>query len=301
MANLCENTGGNTGIGACDLKAPIIMGVIFTPKNAVIPTGTEDLMELLKTQFTNDNKQARWFPLIDSDIQITNSSEDAVVASLSSGYSEKLRNGNAIYQLDLRFSLCKGKIINRFDGWNGGMFLLTKDMQLAGRKQTNGDIAAFLPSSVYTKVNPLGDGQNISLASLIVNFGDSGLFMNVFDITSQIDNFDQSELQGLTDIDLTVVGQASGYVDVKVQTKCGGVDLFDTYSTELANKNVWSLINKSTGAAVVPTTVTAQAATKSFRISATAATYLLSLAAVSVLETNGISGYESNSITVTVS
>jgi hypothetical protein len=301
MANFCESAGGNTGRPACDLRALVITGVIFSSKNAKIPAGTEDVKSFLQGKFKEVVKANRFFPAFDS-LTITDSSEDAVIGTLAGGYSEKLRDGNAIYQFDYPFGLCKAKSLRQFDGWNGGVFLVSKEGYVIGRKQGNGDLAAFVPASVYTKSKTLGDGQNPAVFSLIINFGDSGVFLNTMSITEKIPDFDAEEFTGIIDVELSVAGQDSGYVDVLVQTKCDGVNLLDTYATELASAAAWKLISATTGDVATITSVAAQAGTKSFRVSTQSNndTFKLSLADISTLETAGIEGYESNTITVTI-
>jgi hypothetical protein len=133
-----------------------------------------------------------------------------------------------------------------------------------------------------------------------VNFGDVKLFTDTLDVSEKIENFDVDELGGIIDVKLTVAAQAAGQVDVLAKTKCGGVNLYDTYATELAAPGAWKLVNASTGAAGTITSVAAQDGTQSFRISAVTGTYKLSLADISVLTAAGVEGYESNVITVTI-
>jgi hypothetical protein len=277
--------------------------VIATPKNAVIPAGTENILDFLKSKFKEDNKASRWFPIVDKSWTVTNNSEEPTIGTLGSGYSEKLRDGNAIYKYDLAFGLCKNKAISQFDGWKGGVFLVSKDGRIVGRWQEDGGLAAFIPTSLYTTGNPLGDGQNISLTSLTANFGDLKLFAEILEVSEKIEHFDVDELNGIIDVKLSIAGTASGSVDVSVKTKCNGVDLYDMYSTELSEAGAWKMTSAASGEPVSISSVTAQAGTKSFHVStaAGAGTYKLSLAAISALETAGVEGYESNTITVTIS
>jgi hypothetical protein len=302
MSNYCSNSGGNTGLPACDLDAIVTVGMIATPKNAVIPAGTENVLEFLQSKFKENNKANRWFPIVDKGWTVTNNSEEPTIGTLGSGYSQKLRDGNAIYKYDLAFGLCKSKSISQFDSWRGGVFLVSKDGRLVGRRREDGGLAAFIPNSLYTTANPLGDGQNISVIAITANFGDLKQFTEILEVSEKIENFDVDELNGIIDVKLSVVGQGTGYVDVLVQTKCDGVNLYDTYSTELEAVAVWALINSATGATANITAVAAQAGTKSFRVStaAGAGTYKLSLADITTLATAGVEGYESNTITVTI-
>ena len=134
------------------MRALVITGVIFSPKNAKIPVGTEDVKSFLKGKFKEVVKENRFFPAFDS-LTTTDSSEDAVIGTLAGGYSEKLRDGNAIYQFDYPFGLCKAKSLRQFDGWNGGVFLVSKEGYVIGRKQSNGDLAATNNSTSIIPVN----------------------------------------------------------------------------------------------------------------------------------------------------
>jgi hypothetical protein len=298
----CEKKGGNVGVGSCDVVSQRIDGIIFVPKNAEIPKNTTDVVSFLVEKFKEDNPDTRYYPVMNIQ-QATNSSEEAQLGSLGYGYQVKQRSGNAIYRWDIPFSVCVAKNLIAFDGWKQGIFLVTSEGKITGRNSMDKTkLVPFLPMQldvVDAQLINIGT-TDVQVVGLQINFGDKLKLVQLAEFL-QADELDNDLLQGLTDIDLTVVGQATGYVDVKVQTKCGGVDLFDTYKTELADETVWKAVNKATGVSVVPTSIVAQEATKSFRITLSAATYLLSLAAVSVLEAAGISGYESNQITVTIS
>ncbi|MDR0692446.1 MAG: hypothetical protein LBF69_05355 [Prevotellaceae bacterium] len=300
MSNYCSSSGGNTGRPACDLSAIITVGIILTPKNAVIAAGTENLLDFFKSKFKEDVKANRWYPIVDKSWTVTNNSEEPVVGTLGSGYSEKLRDGNAIYKYDLAFGLCKSKTIGQFDGWRGGVFLVSNDGRIVGRRQEDGSLAAFLPTSLYTTANPLGDGQNISVISLTANFGNLKLFSEILEVSEKIEGFDVDELNGIIDVKLSVLGTASSSVDLLLKTKYDGINLFDVYSNKLDKAAAWKVVNKATGELATPTTVSARADTKAIRIALAAGTYVISLDSVSALEAAGLLGYESNEVTVVI-
>jgi hypothetical protein len=298
----CKNVGGNTGVGTCDLNSQRIDGFIFVPKNAAIPKSTADVVTFLVSKIKLDSKGQRYFPLFGVQ-QATNNSEEAQTGTLGYGYSVKQRNGNAIAQWDFPFSFCKAKSIIQFDGWNQGIYLVSSEGNIIGKNSLDKkSIVPFLPQQFdVVAADMFNTGStDVQLISVSVNFGDKLKLIEQAQFIKSED-FDADQLQGLVDVELNIEAQAAGYVDVSVITKCGDVNLFDSYQTELALAAVWTAINKATGASVTPTSVVAQAATKSFRVTLPAASYVLSLAAVSVLATNGIDGYESNQISVTVS
>jgi hypothetical protein len=301
--NLCTNSGGNTGIGACDLSSSKLtpQGIIFVPKGAQVPLNTADILSFFEGKFKEDSKQARWYPMMDIQA-ITDSSEEAQMSTFAFGYSEKIRNGNAIYQFDIPFSLCKAKTIKPFDGWKGGIYFILSSGLLMGRKDRNGEnLLPLIPSQINipnAQLISLGT-TDVRAVSIQINLGDKLRLIDVVDFL-QIEDFDPTGINGIIDVELLQAGAAAGYVDIKVQTKCDAVNLFDTHQTELAIISLWILTNKATGAIVTPTSILAQGATKTFRVTATAATYLLSLASISQLEAAQVSGYESNQITVTI-
>jgi hypothetical protein len=300
--DFCQNPGGNTGIGACDLTSSKMtpIGVIFVPKNASIPKNTTDVQSFLDGKFKEDNKANRFYPVMGFGA-ITDSSEEAQVATMALGFSEKIRNGNAIYQFDIPFSFCKAKKVIQFDGWKGGIYLVLSTGMIMGRKSADGqNLLPFIPLQLdITNAQLLSLGTtDARVVSIQTNLDDKLRLVEIADFIS-IDNFDKDAINGIIDVELSVDGTASGSVDVLAQTKCDGVNLYDVYATELTVAAAWKMTNAATGAAETPD-VAAQEGTRSFRVSADAGTYKLSLATISALETAGVEGYESNTITVTI-
>jgi hypothetical protein len=302
--NFCTNSGGNTGIGACDLLSSKMTptGLIFVPKNTSIPKATTDVQAFLDGKFKENVKVNRYFPLVGFGA-ITDSSEEAQVATMALGYSEKIRNGNAIYQFDIPFSLCKAKKVIQFDGWKGGVYLLLSTGMVMGRRSNDGaNLLPLVPLQLdITNAQLLSLGTtDARVVSIQINLDDKLRLVDIADFV-MIDNFDKDAINGIIDVEVSVVSQGAGYVDVLVQTKCDGVNLFDAYSTELALAAVWKLVDATSGAPVVPTSVSAQEGSKSIRINANVGSYQLSLAPIATLETNGIEGYESTgAIAVTI-
>ena len=291
MENFCSNVGGNTGVPQCDLQAPVIGGYITTPsKNDVIPAGTVDVMTFLKGKFAAPTKGQRWFPIMGFG-QSTDNTEEAVIGTLGYGSSVFLREGHAIYQMDIPFTLCKGRTISRFNNWNGGVFAVTTDGKIIGRKQENGDLKAFAPERFTVSGGGFGDGANVKLQSITVDFGFNNLFVERMD-TRSMSNFDPDEFAGFTDVEIKQVASTATTLEVSVATSCGGVDLFDYYPTELATAPVWKLTS-ATGTAVTVSSVVANDARKTFTLTFAGTPAKVSLAPVDVLETNGIAGYES--------
>jgi hypothetical protein len=299
----CQKNGGNTGVGACDLSSSKItpIGVIFVQKHASIPKSTIDVQSFLDGKFKENAKGNRFYPIMGFGT-ITDSSEEAQVVTMALGYSEKIRNGNAIYQFDIPFSLCKAKKVIQFDGWKGGIYFILDTGMIMGRRSADGkNLLPLIPLQLnITNAQMLSLGTtDARVVSIQINLDDKLRLIDIADFIT-IDNFDKDAINGIIDVELSVAGTGTGYVDVAVQTKCEGVNLHDTYATELAVAGAWKLTNAATGAAATITSVAAQAGTKSFRISAGAGAYKLSLADISALTAAGVEGYESNEISVTI-
>lgn len=300
--NFCKTSGGNTGKVECDISSLLIKAFILVPRTASIPKDTEDIMDFLDGKFKDDNPRLRYYPIANVK-GATNNSEEYISGALGYGDPEKLRNGNSIYQFDWKFTICFAKSIIPFDNWSGGVYLVSEEGIILGKNSRDKTaLVPYIPKSFFvTGANLLADGTNPQPISISANFGDKLDFVRLAQIM-QINDFDIDDLKGLQDLELTAkTGVAPTSADVTVATKCAGVNLYDTYKTELTAVGNWVVVNKTTGAAVTPTSVEAQDTTKTFRLTlAAAGTYLVSLAAVLVLEAAGVSGYESNSITVTV-
>ncbi|MDR2775628.1 MAG: hypothetical protein LBC19_12980 [Tannerella sp.] len=301
--DFCQNSGGNTGVGACDLSSSKMtpIGIIFVPKNASIPKSTTDVQAFLDGKFKENAKANRFYPVMGFGA-VSDSSEEAQVATMALGYSEKIRNGNAIYQFDIPFSFCKAKKVIQFDGWKGGIYLILSTGMILGRKSTDGTkILPLIPLQLdITNAQLLSLGTtDARVVSIQANLDDKLRLVDVADFIT-IDDFDKDGINGIIDIELSIAAQEAGYVDVFVKTKCDGVNLFDVYTVELAAGAVWKLTNATTGAEATITGVVAQAGTKSFRVSAPSGTYKLSLVDISALTTAKVEGYESNEITVTI-
>jgi hypothetical protein len=140
------------------------------------------------------------------------------------------------------------------------------------------------------------DGQNIITSKLQINFGAQGEFIELSGFFGFEEDDDINSIVGLQTVNIVPTGTTK----YKVVTKCDKQNLYDLYSSQIGNKNVWSVTKASDGTAVTISTVTANAATKDFTVtfSAPSEKYYVSLVSVSALETAGVVGYESERLTV---
>jgi hypothetical protein len=160
----------------------------------------------------------------------------------------------------------------------------------------DGSLAPYLPSSVSVYGGGFNDGQNIITSKLQINLGVQGEFIELSGFFGFEDDDDINGIVGLQSVNIIPTGTSK----YRIVTKCDKQNLYDLYSSQLANKNVWSVTKAADGSAVTISTVTANAATKDFTVTITAPSekYYVSLASVSALETAGVVGYESERLTV---
>ncbi|MDR2653166.1 MAG: hypothetical protein LBC68_12805 [Prevotellaceae bacterium] len=298
----CNNLGGNTGIGTCDLSSQRIDGFILVPKDASIPKSTADLVAFLVEKIKEDDKTKRYFPLFGID-QATNNSEEAQVGTFGYGRTVKQGNGNAIMRWDFGFAFCLAKAIIQFDGWKQGIFFVSSEGYIIGKNSLDKkSIVPIIPKQfdvVAADMFNVG-GTDLQVVGVSVNFGDKLKLIEMAKFL-KADDLDTDQLQGLVDVELTEVSKATGKVTVSAITKCDEVNLYDTFTDELGSPGAWKAINKATGAEVEATAVTAKPDTKAFELTLPAATYLLSLQSISKLKEAGIVGYDSDAITVVIS
>jgi hypothetical protein len=275
------------------------VAIIFAPRDASISEAdADDLMALIQSKAKDDSSLLRWYPLIGIE-QITDSSEEPVTGNLAAtGYSEKLRDGAAIYLFEYPARICKAKVLKQFDQWDGGVYVIAGDItnrSLWGRVMQDGNLAPYLPSSVAVYGGGFNDGQNIITSKLQINFGSQGAFIERSGFFGFEDDDDISSIVGLQTASIVPNG-----ANFKAVTKCDRQNLYDLYGSTLAATTLWNVTKASDGSNVAVSAVTGNAATKDYSLTFTAPSekYYVSLAAVSVLEAAGIVGYEFDRLTV---
>jgi hypothetical protein len=276
------------------MNTPI--GVIFVPRDTEIKDAEADnLIGLILSKIKNDNSLSRWYPILGIK-QITDNSEEPVMGNLSgTGYTEKLRDGASIYLFEYPAKLCRSKVLDSFDQWDGGVYLISSDKKLWGRVNPNNALAPYLPETVSVYGGGFNDGQNIITSKLQINFGLQGAFIKKSAFFGFENDDDLDSIVGLQDVIITAVA-ANRF---SLTTKCNRINLFDAYSTILNATTLWK-VTKADGAAVSVSAVTANATTKDFTLTFTAPAtkYYVSLANVSTLEAAGVVGYESVKLTI---
>lgn len=292
----CTSSFGNTGIGKCSLIPSFIVGMFLVPNNLVITeANAANLQTFLEDKAKDSNKNNRIYP-VHNFVGMTDNSEEAVSETTGYGFAIPLRDGN--YSWTFRFvqgGICLLKELQKFNHQNMSALFIDSNGVVYGRNVPTG-LAGVPLISFYAGKWTLSDSSTIANFAITVTFDPKHLNQDLGFIKD--DNFIASDVVGLQSVNVSPVGsQTTTVLNVSVAAACGGENLFDLYSTELADGSLWNVLDSTTGAALTVSSVAANAANKSFAITVSATRSnpsLVSLKDVATLEAADIFGVESN-------
>lgn len=296
----CIEAFGNTGIGRCALIPSYIVGMIIVPNNFLITEANSvNLQTFMDDAAKNPSKPNRIFP-IHNFVGLTDNSEDVVTESLGYGYTVPIRDGN--YSWTFRFiqgGVCLLKALQSYNGSNVTVLFYDSNGVVYGRNTANGLMGVPLISFFAGKWT-LTDSTTVATFAVTVTFEPKYLNQDLGFIKDEA--FTASDVIGLQDVNINAVGaQTATILSVSATAACGGENLFDLYSDELADGALWDVRNGSTGAALTVTSVAANAVNKTFTITLSAArtnATIVGLAGTDVLEAAGIMGIESKPVVI---
>lgn len=297
---VCSALFGNTGIGQCSLIPKEIKGFFIVPRDFVITQAdANDLQSFLESSASEDLPSQRIFP-VHNLVGITDNSEEPVRETLGYGGNATLRQGN--YSWTFRFldgGLCLLKQLQRFNQQPISIIFYDADGVLFGRQTSTGLAGVPVIDFNANKWTP-SDGSVLAGFTVTVEFDSRHLNQDLAFLRD--DTVDLSEIKGLQAALIVVSAASAASITAQVLSACGGDNLYDLYSTQLADPGVWTAIGV-TGEAQTIDAIAAVPATKGFTLSfdpsRTVATNL-NLAAVSLLDAAGIVGFEGQQVTVPV-
>ena len=291
--DFCNSTIFNTGLPSCDVRPGKPVGLIFAPKSVEVAAADEEnLLPFFDAASRNADRSKRVYPLVGEFSNESANTEPVIGTLAGSAYSEKLADGVLASNFSFPMTLCKAKAYKGLDGYKGSVFVLTDNGLIIGERTKSGALRGLTVTNLTVSVDAMfGDGQNIKMVKLAVVFGRDGQLVKNVDAIRY--DFDANDLTGLVSLTLKKVGALT----YQVLTKCGGVNLYGSYSTQLAVGTLWVVRNLNTGSAVTVSTVTKAADKEAFLLTpsgALGATYKLSvsLADVAKLATANIVGFE---------
>lgn len=297
--------GGNTGIGDCPFLPKYIAGIILGPVGFKLLASeiASTLQTALKTA-THAAKSARIYPVQNFKALDADNTEAPTKQTFGYGDVKFIREGK--YALSFQHvdgGICLHKNLRKFNGSNLAAYLIDADGVLIGYK--NGSDLQMIPLvDFYAQPMKLSTGAEV--AKLLIDLQFKPEYLNeLIGFVETRDEFNIEDIVGLEDVVLSVQTalNATGEVDIKLKTSCGGVDLYDLFKTNFSQITAWTPKNKTTGAAITVTSVTANDSTKSWTVNMDSADtdyptatnkLILSLADPSVLKAVPISveGYE---------
>lgn len=300
---ICTSNIGNTGIGSCAFIPKTIKGFFIVPLSFVISATNaatpEALQAFLENAAKNPTKSARIFP-VHNFIGFTDASEEAVSETAGYGDIIPLRDGN--YNWTFRFmkgGLCLANQLRKFQDQNLAVIFYDSDGALLGRNSTAGLMGVPLTSLFVPKFG-LNDGSVAANFSVTVAHDPKHLNQNGGFYKN--DNFDPSAILGLQDIILTAVGvQSTTVLQVAAVQGCEGANLYDLFSGELADGELWEATDAVTGLPLTITAVATLPGVKGFSITLSVARVndtVVNLAPVDVLEDADILQFEGSPVTI---
>ena len=294
----CAALFGNTGVGPCSLIPKEIKGMFIVPRDFVITQANADnLQEYLEEAAIEDLPSQRIYP-VHNFVGITDDSEEPVRETLGYGGNATLRQGN--YSWTLRFldgGLCLLIQLQRFNQQPVAVLWYDADGIIFGRRTSAGLAGVPVIDFNANKWTP-SDGSVVAGFTVTVEFDSRHLNQDLAFLKD--DTVDLSDIRGLQSVALNPLSATATDITVQALAGCGGDNLYDLYSAQLAAPNMWTAIDTS-GVVQVIDAVAAVPGSKAFtlsfdpnRLSPTN----LNLAAVSVLDAAGISGFEGQQTTV---
>lgn len=293
----CLDAFGNTGISKCSLIPKHMVGLfivplsfVITPANAQTPA---TLQAFLEAAAQSPVKSERIFPVHNFE-GFTDNSEDTVTETTGYGTPIPLRDGN--YSWQFRFiqgGLCLLKQLQKFNGQSVAVLLYDADGVLYGYSTTAG--LKGVPLAAFFAPKWTGT-DSTTVANFLLTISMAARYLNKFLGFYKNDDFNPGEIIGLQDVNIEPTGtQTVTVLNVLALAGCGGENIYELFSTELASGPLWEVRNAATGALLTITSVVANPATQGFTITLSAArpgAVTVNLAPVDDLSGAGITGFE---------
>jgi hypothetical protein len=259
---------GNTGIPTCYLDLKLLVGMILTPVGFKLTKSQIDTQLLTTLQAaTLAGRTTRIYPIINFE-EVKDNTEQPVYQTYGSGRKVLTIEGKYAFEVTyLDGGLCLHNQLRSFNPYKWSAFFVDSDGILVGTKV--GDDVMAIPLNLYY-ASPYTIATTSTAASYKLNVELDPKYLNeeIGFIDTKVENFDiQNEVKGLLNLvikDTTTL--TSGKVEIQTTLSCGGDNIYDTYSTNLAHTGAWIVKNATTKAAIVITSVAAVPANKTIEL-----------------------------------
>lgn len=306
----CTTLGANTGQPSCALIPKNIIGALLIDKDKVFSGAdiatTAAWITAVQTLCLGP-LSTRAYPIFAFD-GVEDETEDTTYKTL--GYGSEIPNKEGKYKMTFDISRQGHYFAQQLRKFKNDhskkVIFFTSDQQvLAVKSGTAGNFTGFSMDYIYAKPVKLDDGGE-NPATYKVKF----CLSKPIEMNDDLAMFDlgadpESTFKAILDVKLSVLAQDNAGVTVGVKIVGDNVNMFDAFSTKLADLTLWTVTKA--GAAVTPTGITADATLKGWKIALTtpAGEHVVTLASAAELAAKTVGGapdegYEADgSLTVT--
>lgn len=267
---LCATNYGNTGVGDCFIELDKIIGAIQVPANfQIAQSDVAGLLAFLETKL-HAAIGTRIFPY-PKLVNITDNTEDITINTTD--YGDKIFVKDGFYDWTFRY-LTGGVQLHQELAKNqgSGKYFLFFDKNNVLLCYKSGAYLKGIPVDQFRvlpwRPNTGGESALFNLRFIIdpiyLNQGNLGFL--------KVEDFNLLDVQGLQDVELTILDQAANVATVQVRSKISDVNLYDAFKTSLLETTAWRAF-KSSGAASSVTNVADNAADAAFDVTVNAADY----------------------------
>jgi hypothetical protein len=295
VINLCGYVGANSGQIACDTKRGvakmlIIGGYEFTEADFATPAAFEAAL-IAQTKLETGNSEKLYpFPEIQGATDNTEADKEGATGY---GTKRKLSEGRPAYTFDIETGTVTEKKLRRFNKAVVPVFILDDNGNVWGRLNADGKFVG-VDAEIFVSGTRYSDGNNINMAKVSVNFQSASDF---YDDAAYVEtSLSPSDVEGLLDATLETLAAPTGNahkIGVKIVNASLGqdVNLYDQYSTDLADTALWTG-TKADGTVLVPTSVVVDAALEGWTVTFAAAVVSINLEDPATLDANDVTGIE---------
>jgi hypothetical protein len=295
----CATFGGNTGVPGCAFIPQNIVGAILIDKNKVYTApnlATLATFEALLKTGVNAAGTERIYPIGPFEDMPNDNSTERTKTEM--GYGAKQLGKRGKYNLGFQFvkgGLCYLQQLQKFNGDNSKRLLLWTDDNylLATKSGTAGDIKGVGMEYFLAEDWKFNNGKDPAKMMVEFQLSNNRELNEDLAYIKMSDSFEDI-VKGIIDVEVSLLSLGSATATVQVFTKCDKTNLYDAYSTLLADANAWVILKD--GAVVTPVSVAAVAATKSWIITLTTPTgaHTIDLVTPAALDTLGVGGDPNN-------
>lgn len=297
---ICDQSGANVGFDDCTIDPKLPQFIIRVPKSFELTEAdmadSATVMAKLQAATKADLFADRIFPY-PKQVLVTDNSTDTTYQTLGAGFSVPVNEGMYDWTLQyIRGGKCLNDRLRAFNrNGNDYFFVIDADGRLFGRKV--GTSLKGIPANyIFTDKLKIATDQAITVYAYRVNFMPTYFNENGGSIPLNLSELE--DLAGLQNIvpDL-VAPRITTTFKFRPTTGCGGVNLYDEFSAELADPALYTFIRD--GVSIVISSVTADPTTKSLTVVlASAGDGTFGGSTVTLLDAAGVVGYEIKSIYV---